>query len=123
MTIPTDNLHDRDVRALASRAVRDAQHTAKEALEFAHGSKEDLFAADAQIDRMVYQDKSVRSWRVWGAFWTFVAGVLAVPEVQTAITAAVGATVPITYAPIVPAVLGTVWPLVSKYRDLRPTKE
>jgi len=68
------------------------------------------------------QDPVIHSWRVWGAFWTFCAGVLAIPEVQTAIVAAAGAAVPVAWAPVVPAILGVIWPLMSKYKDNRPVK-
>jgi hypothetical protein len=123
MPIPTENLPSDEVQALAAQALVDAKPTAQEVLGARDTSPIDLYVADQQIDRMVYQDSPWLSWRLWGAFWSFVAGVLAVPEVQSAITAAVGAALPVAYAPIVPAVLGVAWPLVSKYRDLRPVRD
>ena len=120
MTIPTDNLHDRDVRALAKQVVEDAQHTAKEALKY---ELAELAAAEAQIDRMVYQDKSLASWRIWATVSGVVTAILAVPEVQVALTAAVAAAVPVAWAPVATAALTAILAAISKRRDPRPTKE
>jgi hypothetical protein len=50
VTIPTDNLHDREVRVLAARAVRNAASS---------------IDSPTAAEQMVYQDQAWRSWRLW----------------------------------------------------------
>lgn len=76
----------------------------------------------AQVEHNKTQDPTLRSWRVWGAVWAAVAGALSLPEVQQAITVALGATVPVAYAPLVPGLLAVIWPIVSKVKDTRPVR-
>jgi hypothetical protein len=77
---------------------------------------------EAQVARVVYQDPMLLSWRVWGGFWSFVTGLLVVPEVQAAIHGLVGQLVPVAYLPLATALLGAMWPLISKWRDPRPVR-
>jgi hypothetical protein len=76
--------------------------------------------------RMITQDPWRTSWRVWGAMFSgvtgLVTGLLLIPEVQIAIQAIIGQTVPAEYIPLTTALLGTLWPIISKIRDKRPIK-
>lgn len=76
----------------------------------------------AEAEHNLTQDPARYSWRVWGAVWAVLAGALSLPEVQQAITVALGAAVPVAYAPLVPGILAVIWPLVSKYKDTRPVR-
>lgn len=81
-----------------------------------------LLAERAEIEHNKTQDPTLRSWRVWGAVWAAVAGALSLPEIQQAITVALGAAVPVAYAPLVPGLLAVIWPIVSKVKDTRPVR-
>lgn len=77
---------------------------------------------EQQVLRIVEQDPAKTSWRVWGAVWSVVGGILTIPEVQTGLQAAVGSVVPVAWAPIVPIAMGAVWSIVSKVKDKRPVR-
>lgn len=79
-------------------------------------------AGAAEARHNLTQDPARASWRVWGAFWAALAGALSLPEVQQAIAVALGAAVPVAYAPLVPGILAVIWPIVSKYKDTRPVR-
>lgn len=76
----------------------------------------------AATERLVTQDPPLRSWRVWGAVWSAATGVLVLPEVQAAVQAVIGQVIQADFLPIATAVLGVIWPLVSKLRDARPVR-
>ena len=71
--------------------------------------------------RSAYQDRLSRSWRIWGSFWAVLAGILALPEVQRSIDLALGHAAQ-ELSPVIAALLGAIWPLISKARDGRPVR-
>lgn len=102
-----------------------AQKIAEQAVDTTIGSvpKGMVEQVEKEVKGVVYQDPPWRSWRLWGSFWSIVTGVLVVPEVQTAIAALVGTAVPPAAAPVVTAVLGALWPLISKIKDPREIRQ
>ena len=112
------------VRVIATAAVRQAvTHAEQIQAALPDGAKPDLPAqVRAKAERLVTQDPLRQSWRIWGAVWSALTAVLVLPEVQAGITAAIGHWVPPEYLPIATAVLGVIWPVVSKLRDQRPLR-
>ena len=112
------------VRVIATAAVRQAvTHAEQIQSALPEGAKPELPAqVRAKAERLVTQDPASSSWRVWGAFWSGLTAVLILPDVQQGITAAIGQVLPPEYLPIASAILGVIWPLVSKLRDPRPVR-
>lgn len=122
MTIPTDDLRARELRALSAHAAVDAKRTVEEALRLSHAPASDRDAANRLLERMMYQDRPLSSWRVWAVVWGVASAVLAVPEVQMILTAAVAGAVPVAWAPVATAALSAALAAVSKRRDPRPER-
>jgi hypothetical protein len=103
---------------VANGAVRNAPSNAK-----SMGAMEEEMTpeeAKERAEQMVTQDPAWRSWRLWGAFWAMLTGLLSIPEVQLFIHANISAMIPTDYVPLFTAALATLWPVVSKARDTRP---
>lgn len=116
-----------EVKALAQVIAQGAIRTALEHVTHIQGAlPEPKLGLEEQMraaaERVVTQDPAARSWRVWGAVWSGLTAVLILPEVQTAIHAIIGQMLPPEYLPIATAILGVIWPLVSKIRDPRPAR-
>ena len=106
----------------AAAVAREVKRTSLEVLEQAGTPQAQQEQAAEWIDRQLYQDPPLQSWRVWGGVWSGLTAVLILPEVQAAIGALVGVVLPPVYVPIATAVLGALWPIISKRRDQRPVR-
>lgn len=107
---------NRVVEILATRALRE---TARVSQASGVIPPDTVWAVAKQ---MITQDPARVSWRVWGSIWSGITALLVIPEVQSAIHAVMGQLVPTAYLPFVTAILGALWPLISKWRDPRPTR-
>lgn len=108
---------------LARAAIAEARRSTQTIMGASQRAQPSLTGdVESQVERAVYQDPARTSWRVWGGVWSGLTALLVLPEVQTAIGAVVGVAVPPVYLPVATAVLGAVWPIISKARDQRPTR-
>jgi hypothetical protein len=109
--------------ALTSAAVaNEVRRTSLELLEMAGTPDGQREAAAERLDRQLYKDPPLRSWRVWATVSGVLTGILAIPEVQIALTAAVAGAVPVAWAPVATAVLTALLAGMSKARDPRPVR-
>lgn len=109
-------------QAIALSAIRSAVNQAEQILPrpdtpAAQGLQQ---AAKAAAIRIVTQDPSWRSWRIWSALWGLLSLVLMQPGAQEALTHAVGAYIPAHMVPTVAVLIAAASALISKRKDPRP---
>jgi hypothetical protein len=83
---------------------------------------EPVWSTETMGTELFFQDPAWRSWRLWGGFWAATAGILSLPEVQSAAVAVLPHVIPTPYLPVASAILGALWPVISKARDPRPVR-